>query len=137
MNKDSRLVLRDSEEGLWRGIAEGVLLSSDFSTEGKLRLSHTMGSLPPRSLRRCPAECPLPNPVKAMSPMGVRRRPVIVLRTADAATQTSEDKLQVAFEKAKCENAKLQKQVKAAERLVRSLALYLDDKENCTPIGDL
>jgi hypothetical protein len=135
---NSRPVLRDSEEGLWRGVAEGVLVSSDFSPEGKLRLSHTVGSFPPRGLRRCPVERPFPCPVQSTSPPGsrppsTRRPPVVVLPTADAGTQTSDDKLEAVVQKAKARNAQLERQVKAAERLVRSLALYLHDKENLAP----
>lgn len=137
MDRDSRPVLRDSEEGVWRGVADGVLVSSDFSPEGKLRLSHTMDSLPVRGLRRCPAERPFPQPVKAVSPKGVRpppvRRPLgVVLPTSDAGTQTSDDEAEAALKKVRHRNARLERQVKAAERLVRSLALYLDDKENVT-----
>lgn len=136
MKRDDRPVLRDSEEGLWRGVAEGVLRSADFSPEGKLRLSHTVGSFPPRGLRRCPAEAPL-LPMQSVSPPSsrpsVRRPPVVILPTSDVGTQTSNDKLETEVKRVNARNAQLEKQVKAAERLVRSLALYLHDKENLAP----
>jgi hypothetical protein len=136
MNRNDRPVLRDSEEGLWKGVAEGVLRSADFSPEGKLRLSHTVGSFPLRGLRRCPAEAPL-LPMQSVSPPSsrpsVRRTPVVILPTTDASTQTSNDKLEADVKRANKRNAQLEKQVRAAERLVRSLALYLHDKENLAP----
>lgn len=119
MQREHRPVLRDSEEGLWKGIRDGVLLSADFSPEGKLRLSKTTSMLL------------LPRP--AVSPPGSRpplRPTPIKLPSTEASTQTSNDKLKEEFDEVRKKNAKLERQVKAAERLVRLLALYNNDKEN-------
>jgi hypothetical protein len=144
MNRDNRPVVRDSEEGLWKGIADGILVSSDFSSEGRLRLSHTVGSLPSSNLRQRSAVKPLPAPVPTVSPPGLRRldvSPVIprprrlteaVLTTTDTGTQTSDDKLKEALGKALSHNDVLERRVRAAERIVRMLALYSHDKENVT-----
>ena len=53
--------------------------------------------------------------------------------TAEVGTQTSEYKTEGVFTEANTRNARLKQQLKAAERLVRSLAILADDRENITP----
>jgi hypothetical protein len=53
--------------------------------------------------------------------------------TSEVGTQTSEYKMEVEFTEANTRNARLKQQLKAAERLVRSLAVLAEDRENITP----
>ena len=39
--KDERIVVKDSRAGLWHGVKEGLILSTDLTEDGKLRPSLT------------------------------------------------------------------------------------------------
>ena len=99
----------DRREVLWSALREGVVRSADVTQSGRLK----------------PAPRPLPEPTRCASPPPVP--PPVPPRhgserhTLDVATQTSDDKIERELQKTK-------RHLKAAEKLVRYIVEYVEEK---------